>query len=255
MTTSFSSASVWLPAELMIIVTLAFLSAEGTSPGRELPTTKGWYGRALLLNLAQLTITFVIATAWASLVGNEAVFTLAHWHSPVVEGLAAWGIGSFVFYWWHRLRHTEVLWRIFHQIHHSPSRLELATSFYKHPIEILADALLSTLLLFPLLGCSLEGALWFNFFAGVGEYFYHANLKTPSWLRYFIQTPELHSIHHQLDVHDHNFSDLPIWDRIFGTYKDTTEFAAQCGFPAGTEEKLGHMLVFQDVYPRRPDNT
>ena len=69
------------------------------------------------------------------------------------------------------------------------------------------------------LGCSVEAAAWYNLFAATGEYFYHANLKTPRWLRYIIQTPELHSIHHQLDVHRYNFSDLPIWDRLFGTYK------------------------------------
>jgi hypothetical protein len=87
-----------------------------------------------------------------------------------------------------------------------------------------------------------------NCFAGIGEYFYHANIKTPKWLRYFIQTPELHSIHHQYDVHKYNFSDIPLWDRIFGTYKDTTEFVDRCGFPKGAEEKLGEMLVFKDVY-------
>jgi hypothetical protein len=30
-------------------------------------------------------------------------------------------------------------WLIFHQLHHSPSRIEAVTSFYKHPIEILKD--------------------------------------------------------------------------------------------------------------------
>lgn len=91
-------------------------------------------------------------------------------------------------------------------------------------------------------------SLWYNLFAATGEYFYHANVKSPRWLRYFIQTPELHSIHHQFDVHKYNFSDLPIWDRIFGTYKDTIEFTDRCGFPVGAEQKIGRMLVFKDVY-------
>jgi hypothetical protein len=29
-------------------------------------------------------------------------------------------------------------------------------------------------ILYPLMGCSLFGAFWYNFFAGTGEYFYHA---------------------------------------------------------------------------------
>jgi sterol desaturase/sphingolipid hydroxylase (fatty acid hydroxylase superfamily) len=64
------------------------------------------------------------------------------------------------------------------------------------------------------------GAFWYYFFAGTGEYFYHANVRTPHWLRYLIQTPELHSIHHQFDVHKYNFSDIPLSDRMLGTYKE-----------------------------------
>ena len=81
-----------------------------------------------------------------------------------------------------------------------------------------------------------------------GEFFYHSNFKSPPWLKYFIQTPELHSIHHELDVHRYNFADLPIWDRMFGTYRDTDSFAPACGFPRHNERKLARMLVFRDVY-------
>ena len=104
-------------------------------------------------------------------------------------------------------------WQLFHQVHHSPARIEAITSFYKHPVEILADSALAAAVMYPLLGCSLEGALWFNFFAATGEFFYHSNFKSPPWLKYIIQTPELHSVHHELDVHRYNFADLPIWDR------------------------------------------
>lgn len=38
-------------------------------------------------------------------------------------------------------------------------------------------------ILYPLLGCSMMGAFWYNCFAGVGEYLYHANIKTAKWLR------------------------------------------------------------------------
>jgi hypothetical protein len=107
--------------------------------------------------------------------------------------------------------------------------------------------------LFPILGCSLLGAIWYNFFAATGEYFYHANVKTPKWLRYFVQTPELHSIHHEYDSHNYNFSDIPIWDRTFGTYKDTTAFTERCGFPKENERKIWSMLAFRDVYDDETD--
>ncbi len=55
-------------------------------------------------------------------------------------------------------------------------------------------------------------------------------------------------MHHELDVHRYNFADIPLWDRMFGTYRDTDTFAAACGFPNHNERHLGKMLLFRDVY-------
>lgn len=237
-----------LPSLLVIAATALFLILERLFPGRPLSKVRGWYPRVLLINGAQLLITLATARLWIEIFGDASLFHLAAWELPVAEGFVGWLVGTFFFYWWHVIRHKKGWWLAFHQIHHSPSRIETLTSFYKHPLEILSDALLSAVVLYPLLGCSLMGAFWYNFFAATGEYFYHANVRTPKWLRYFIQTPELHSIHHQYDVHKYNFADLPLWDRLFGTYKDTTEFTDRCGFPTGAEEKLVQMLAFKDVY-------
>ncbi|MDI1480309.1 sterol desaturase family protein [Polyangium sp. y55x31] len=237
-----------LPTLFTIGSTLAFLVLERVRPGRALPHVTGWHVRALFLNLAQLGITLALNRVWARLFEGASLFTLSALERPWLEGLVAWFVGTFFYYWWHRLRHADGFWRIFHQIHHSPARIEILTSFYKHPVEMFSDALLSAAIAYLLLGISLEGAFWFNFFAATGEYFYHGNFKSPRWLKWFIQTPELHSVHHQLDVHRYNFSDLPLWDRLFGTYKDADEFAPACGFPRDNERKLGEMLVFRDVY-------
>jgi sterol desaturase/sphingolipid hydroxylase (fatty acid hydroxylase superfamily) len=241
-----------LPSILVVAVTILFLLLERAFSGRELPHSKGWYARAFLINLAQLAITLATARLWIEMLGHKSLLNFSTWNLPILEGFVGWLIGTFFFYWWHRLRHRNGFWLIFHQIHHSPSRIEVATSFYKHPVEIFSDAVLSALVLYPLLGCSMMGAFWYNFFAATGEYFYHANLRTPKWLRYFIQTPELHSIHHQFNVHKYNYADIPLWDRLFGTYKDATEFADRCGFPEGAEKKLGAMLAFKDVYFEEP---
>ena len=237
-----------LPTIITILATIFFLIIERLKPGRKLPKIKNWYYQAILINLVQLLITLATARLWIEIFGEISLFKISNWQSQILQGLFAWFIGTFFFYWWHRVRHLKGFWLIFHQIHHSPSRIEAITSFYKHPIEILSDAIFSALILYPLLGCSMMGAFWYNCFAGIGEYLYHSNIKTPKWFRYFIQTPELHSIHHQFGVHKYNFGDIPIWDRIFGTYKDTTEFAERCGFPKNAENKLKEMLLFKDVY-------
>lgn len=237
-----------LPTILIITFAVIFLVVERLFPGRELPHAKNWYFRAIFINFFQILITFATNGLWNKWFNGYSFLNISIFHFPILEGFIGWIVGSFFFYWWHRLRHKNWFWHIFHQIHHSPKRIETITSFYKHPIEILSDSLLSALILYVLLGASLEGALWFNFFAAVGEFFYHSNIKTYPWMRYFIQTPELHSVHHELDVHRYNFGDLPIWDRLFWTYRDTTMFVKECGFPNNNERKLLQMLFFKDVY-------
>ena len=236
-------------ATILIIISMTiFFSLERMFPGRKLPHSKGWYIRSLSINFVQLGITLITGKLWYDLLEGGTLFHLSTFEMPVMEGFVGWFLGTFFFYWWHRIRHRNGFWHIFHQIHHSASRIEILTSLYKHPIEIVINSFFTALILYPILGCSLLGAFWYNFFAATGEYFYHANLKTPKWLRYFIQTPELHSIHHQLDVHKFNFGDIPLWDRLFGTYKDTTEFTEKCGFPDENEQLIFKMLAFKDVY-------
>ena len=46
-------------------------------------------------------------------------------------------------------------------------------------------------------------------------------------------------MHHQLDVHHYNYADIPLWDRLFGTYRDADEFVPQCGFPRGNDRRAG----------------
>jgi sterol desaturase/sphingolipid hydroxylase (fatty acid hydroxylase superfamily) len=247
------SPFVTLPTILTIVSTGVFLVAERLFPGRPLPPSSGWYLRALLVNFAQLGITLATGKIiWPLVFGGGSLLSLGGWHVPAAEGFVAWFVGTFAFYWWHRIRHLPGFWTVFHQIHHSPSRIEIVTSFYKHPIEIVANSLVSGLIVYPLLGCSTLGTFWYNFFAATGEYFYHANLRSPSWLRWLIQTPELHSIHHQLDVHAFNYSDLPLWDHIFGTYRDAPDFAPRCGFHGNAEQALGEMLLFRDVNEEGP---
>jgi sterol desaturase/sphingolipid hydroxylase (fatty acid hydroxylase superfamily) len=175
-------ATFALPTICTIIAAAAFLMLERLAPGRELPHAPGWYARAILINVAQAAITFGTNRLWVSLFSGASLFDLAALPSPLLQGFIGWLVGTFFFYWWHRLRHVRGFWVIFHQVHHSPTRIEAMTAFYKHPIEILADSALAAMILYLLLGCSLEGALWFNFFAAAGELFYHSNIRTPQWI-------------------------------------------------------------------------
>ena len=238
-----------VPFAIIAAATVLFFVLERILPGRQLPEAPGWYARAAFLNICQVGIVLLSGLTWNRWMQRWSLFRISAMMPAPVQGFLGWLIGTFVFYWWHRARHdVDFLWRVFHQVHHSPSRIELLTSFYKHPVEILADSTIASAIIFVFLGASPEAGAWFNVFAVLGEYFYHSNLRTPHWLGYFIQRPEHHSIHHQLDLHGFNYGDITWWDRLFGTFRETEEFAAQCGFPKDHEKNLGDMLVFRDSY-------
>jgi sterol desaturase/sphingolipid hydroxylase (fatty acid hydroxylase superfamily) len=236
------------PLALIFVIAAFFLVLERLVPGRELPRAPGWYARAVLLNAAQLGIVVLAGYTWSQWLRGPSIFNLAGAVPPIAEGFICWFVGTFVFYWWHRARHASTfLWRSLHQIHHSASRIEILTAFYKHPIEIAANSILASTIIYVLLGASVEGGAWYNVFAAVGEFYYHANLRTPRWTAFFIQRPEQHSIHHQFAVHHYNFGDITWWDRLFGTFRETDTFAERCGYEEPREQYLGRMLLGSDV--------
>jgi sterol desaturase/sphingolipid hydroxylase (fatty acid hydroxylase superfamily) len=237
------------PFLLIAVASIIFFIFERILPARQLPESTGWYTRALFLGACQIGIVLLAGVGWNHWFDRSSLFHVARHMPPLAQGALGWFIGTFFFYWWHRARHdVNFLWRTCHQIHHSPARIEMVTSFYKHPLEMALDSILSSALMFALLGASPAAGAWFNAFAVVGEYFYHSNLRTPRWFGWFLQRPEHHSIHHQLDVHGFNYGDITWWDRLFGTFRESDQFAAQCGFPADHERRFAKMLIFRDSY-------
>src|SRR6185436_19364061 len=77
--------------------------------------------------------------------------------------------------------------------------------------------------------------------------FQHINVRTPQWLGYFVQRPESHSLHHGRGIHQYNYSDLPLFDILFGTFRNPKEFVIENGFYDGASAKIGQLLLFKDV--------
>jgi len=74
------------------------------------------------------------------------------------------------------------------------------------------------------------------------------NVRTPRVLGYLIQRPEAHFVHHQRDVHAYNYGDFPLWDLLFGTFRNPAEFGKEdVGFADPADRRLGAMLAFRDV--------
>jgi len=71
-----------------------------------------------------------------------------------------------------------------------------------------------------------------------------------------IQRPESHNIHHARGIHGYNYSDLPLWDMLFGTFLNPRTLASvECGFYTGASSRLVDMLLGKDVTRPRSDNT
>jgi sterol desaturase/sphingolipid hydroxylase (fatty acid hydroxylase superfamily) len=225
---------------------------ERAVPGWALPKVRTWPLRVLAINAVQLCVVLLAGISWERWLAPYSLLHLGQRFSPLVCGALAYFIATFVFYWWHRLRHeNDFLWLGFHQIHHSPQRLEVITSFYKHPVEMVVNSIIGSVLVFSVLGLSLEGAAMYTFFTAIGEFFYHTNVKTPRWIGYVFQRPEMHRIHHRHGHHKNNYGDIVWWDMLFGTYENPQHWEYSCGFDAEKEERLREMLAFKDVHAKQ----
>jgi sterol desaturase/sphingolipid hydroxylase (fatty acid hydroxylase superfamily) len=174
---------------------------------------------------------------------------------PLAGGFVGFVTFQFFLYWWHRAKHTnDFLWRLGHQVHHSPRRIEVLTTYYGHPVDGMTNLVLGAFVCWWLLGLPVAAVACYGAIETVYDYFTHSNLRTPYWLGWFIQRPEMHRVHHERGVHGSNYS-LPLWDMLFGTHVNPRrgEEVALCGFDADKERRLVDMLLFRDVHRTAAD--
>lgn len=228
-------------------------------PARHLPHVSGWYFRVLLINAIQLAIVLFGLYTWEKWLSGHSLLKLGSLvSSPFISGTLAYLVNTWIMYWWHYARHQiPFLWRWLHQIHHSAARIEVITSFYKHPLEILLDAWIMALLAYPVLGLSKEASVYMSVYSALGEYVYHMNLKTPRWFGWIFQRPESHCLHHQRyrRVTTPNYGDIPLWDILNNTFEnpDTSTKEVETGYKESDEVRLGEMLMGHEVYLQSED--
>jgi sterol desaturase/sphingolipid hydroxylase (fatty acid hydroxylase superfamily) len=70
-----------------------------------------------------------------------------------------------------------------------------------------------------------------------------------------VQRPESHRVHHQYGRHTANFADLPLWDMLFGTFKNPRGTHTRCGFDDWREDRFEDMLAFRDVHAPGAEQT
>ena len=234
---------------LLIPVTyLVMLGIEALFSARQFPQARGWRWLGILFLIVYglvMTVTpLLLPQDWLArhrLIDGTGL--------GVIGGTAAgYAVLSFISFAWHRGVHEfGPLWRGFHQIHHSPHRVDMSGAALFHPTEMMIFACMGVLTTTVILGLDPLAAALTGYVASFYSYFQHMNVRTPRWLGYVIQRPEAHCIHHQRGVHAFNYADLPVWDMLFGSFRNPQSFAGDVGFEAPAHRRFGAMLAFADV--------
>jgi sterol desaturase/sphingolipid hydroxylase (fatty acid hydroxylase superfamily) len=236
------------PITLAVIGMYAALVAwEAIAPARRLPAVRAWRLKGAAAFLAYLMISSYLPLLWTE--------TLAEYQLVDLAGLGTWGgavAGLLVLeagiYFWHRAMHgSDLLWRGFHQMHHSAERLDTWSAFWFSPLDVAGFAVVSSLCLTLGVGITAEATTLVLLAATFFTIFQHSNVRTPRWLGYFVQRPESHSLHHERGVHARNYSDLPLFDILFGTFANPREFAPATGFYDGASSRVLEMVACRNV--------
>jgi len=225
-----------------------FLVSERLWPARQFPARKGWQWIGivflLLIGTAGVGVPLALPGEWLA----------AHrWMDGTGLGVAGGAIVGYVVlsgisYAWHRTAHNVgFLWRGFHQLHHSPQRVDIPGSVLFHPLEMGVQVLLQLFVTVIVLGLDPLAAALVGYIAAFYGMFQHWNVRTPKWLGYLIQRPESHCVHHRKGVHYYNYGDLPLWDILLGTFRNPGEFNGECGFEEPADRRFGAMLAFADA--------
>jgi sterol desaturase/sphingolipid hydroxylase (fatty acid hydroxylase superfamily) len=205
---------------------------EQRAPRRFLSVRKSprWASNLALVAVNALLVRLLmpVSAVGAAIFANSRGWGLLHlcnW--PVwLETVVAVLLFDLAIYLQHVMFHAIPLFWRFHMVHHADLDLDVTTGLRFHTIEILASALFK-LALVGLIGPSALSVMLFEVLLNATSMFNHGNVRLPDrldrWLRRVIVTPDMHRVHHSVDVPEQNSNfgfNLPWWDLLLGTYRE-----------------------------------
>lgn len=224
----------------------ALMLLEALFPARPLPRIRAWRTRALVVFATFFFLSSYLPLLWSDALAPIQLFDLAQINPFLGAGIAVLIYEGLVYFWHRGMHASHWLWRSFHQMHHSAERLDSFGAFYFSPLDIAGFTLLSSIAL-TVVGLPAKAVTYYLYttmFLGVIQ---HTNIRTPRWLGYIIQRPESHSVHHGRNLHHYNYSDLPLFDILFGTFRNPKDFTEKSGFDHGSSGQVGAMLLWKDI--------
>jgi len=192
-----------------------------------------WFTNLSLVVLSSVVLRIVlpVTAVGAAIVAEQEQWGLFHRFDagPVLAGVIAFVVLDFAVWLEHVASHKiPLLWRI-HRMHHADTAFDVTTGLRFHPLEIVLSMLWKMAVVIAL-GAPVAAVLVFEVVLNATAMFNHSNLRLPlgmdRLLRLVLVTPDMHRVHHST-LHretDSNYGfNLPVWDRIFGTYTDQPE--------------------------------
>jgi sterol desaturase/sphingolipid hydroxylase (fatty acid hydroxylase superfamily) len=236
------------PISLIIISMYGILMLwEALFPGRQLPEIKYWKLKGLLAFAIFFYVSSYLPMFINPYLEPYRLFDLTGlgtlWGGIVAVLLYEFG----VFVWHFGMHRSEFLWKTFHQMHHSAERLDTYGAFFFSPLDMIGWTVLSSVCFSLIAGLSPQAITIMLLVTNFFSIFQHANIKTPQWLGYIVQRPESHTLHHARGIHKFNYSDLPLFDIIFGTFQNPKDFEHETGFYNGASERMIEMLKARDI--------
>lgn len=220
---------------------------EALFPARSLVAVPGWKLRGLMSFVFYFYLSSYLPLLWDGSIARWQILDLG-FLSSVWQFVIGLLVFELLLYGWHRCMHRfKPLWLGFHQMHHSAERLDTFGAFWFSPMDVAGFTLVGSIALTVPVGVNASAAtavLLVTFFLAT---FQHMNVRTPTWLGYFIQRPESHSYHHGAGKHRHNYADVPLFDMLFGTFRNPEQFL-ETGFYPGASTRVKDMLLMRDIY-------
>lgn len=237
------------PASIVVIsIFFLLMLAETLFPGRKLPHVPYWRIKGIIAFTVFFFLSTYLPMFWNDTLAQYRVLDLTflgdYWGALIALLIYQFGV-----YVWHRSMHkSSLLWRVFHQMHHSAERVDTYGSFFFSPMDMIGFTAVTSLAMVWVGGFTAQATIYALYGATFLAVIQHTNIKTPQWMGYIFQRPESHSMHHAKGIHAYNYSDLPLFDLIFGTFRNPKEFAAETGFYDGASSKIGSMILFRNIH-------
>ena len=137
------------PVIVVASAAVLLIAMEQSRPAAQ-PRVNGWLARLALLNIAQIAVVYLGAITWAAgcrgFVGDGEAFgalPVLRWAIWRSRSSSSGGIARAT---------SSIPVAVVPSSPSQPARVEVVTSFYKHPFELLANSFLSSLILHVFVG-------------------------------------------------------------------------------------------------------